>query len=83
MKSGVVKWFNNAKGYGFINEVGVSDVDIFVHFSIIKMDGYKTLKTNQAVLFESYEAENGMHASVVEMSEVISVGSSRNDVNSK
>ncbi|MFP3427488.1 cold shock domain-containing protein, partial [Pseudoalteromonas sp. SIMBA_162] len=41
MASGKVKWFNNAKGYGFINEEGKSD-DLFAHYSAIRMDGYKT-----------------------------------------
>ena len=43
MATGRVKWFNNAKGFGFIQEDGCED-DIFTHFSTIKMDGYKTLK---------------------------------------
>lgn len=51
MPSGKVKWFNNAKGYGFIIEDGCSD-DLFAHFSAIQMDGYKTLKAGQAVSFE-------------------------------
>lgn len=42
--SGKVKWFNNAKGYGFINADGKSGEDLFAHYSAITMDGYKTLK---------------------------------------
>ena len=46
--NGKVKWFNNAKGYGFINEEGKSE-DLFAHYSAIIMEGYKTLKAGQAV----------------------------------
>lgn len=61
MASGKVKWFNNAKGYGFINEEGKSD-DLFAHYSAIQMDGYKTLKAGQAVEFEIHHGPKGMHA---------------------
>ena len=61
MPKGTVKWFNNAKGYGFIlPEDG--DNDIFAHFSAIDMDGYKTLKAGQEVTFEVIEGEKGLHA---------------------
>ena len=61
MPKGTVKWFNNAKGYGFIlAEDGSSD--IFAHFSAICMDGYKTLKAGQEVTFEIVEGEKGLHA---------------------
>jgi len=60
--SGVVKWFNNAKGYGFVTpDQGESDV--FVHFSAITMEGYKTLKEGQKVQFEITEGPKGLHAS--------------------
>jgi len=59
--SGKVKWFNNAKGYGFINEDGKSD-DLFAHYSAIQMDGYKTLKAGQAVVFEIIQGPKGLHA---------------------
>ena len=59
--SGKVKWFNNAKGYGFINEDGKSE-DLFAHFSAIQMDGYKTLKAGQAVVFEIIQGPKGLHA---------------------
>ncbi|EUB75717.1 cold-shock DNA-binding domain protein [Pseudomonas sp. GM41(2012)] len=59
--SGKVKWFNNAKGYGFINEEGKSE-DLFAHYSAIKMDGYKTLKAGQAVVFEIIQGPKGLHA---------------------
>ncbi|MDZ3991267.1 cold shock domain-containing protein CspD [Pseudomonas sp. Teo4] len=61
MASGKVKWFNNAKGYGFINEEGKTD-DLFAHFSAIQMDGYKTLKAGQAVTFEIVQGPKGLHA---------------------
>ena len=61
MQSGTVKWFNNAKGYGFIlSSDGVSD--IFAHYSAITMDGYKTLKAGQEVSYELIEGEKGLHA---------------------
>ncbi|HCW94226.1 MAG TPA: cold shock domain protein CspD, partial [Pseudomonas sp.] len=48
MLSGKVKWFNNAKGYGFIVADG-GDEDLFAHYSAIQMEGYRTLKAGQAV----------------------------------
>ena len=51
MARGKVKWFNNTKGYGFLNLDGDSE-DYFVHYSSIEMDGYKSLKAGQAVTFE-------------------------------
>ena len=61
MLSGKVKWFNNAKGYGFIIEDG-KDEDLFAHFSAIDMDGYKTLKAGQPVNFEIIQGPKGLHA---------------------
>ncbi|MEE1903451.1 cold shock domain-containing protein CspD [Pseudomonas inefficax] len=61
MASGKVKWFNNAKGYGFINEEGKTD-DLFAHYSAIQMDGYKTLKAGQAVSFDIVQGPKGLHA---------------------
>ncbi len=61
MQTGIVKWFNNAKGYGFI----LSDDgggDIFAHYSAIDMDGYKTLKAGQSVVFEAEQGPKGLHA---------------------
>ena len=46
MEIGIVKWFNNAKGFGFISAEGV-DADIFAHYSVIEMDGYRSLKAGQ------------------------------------
>jgi CspA family cold shock protein len=64
MKSkGKVKWFNDAKGFGFIEQEGGSDV--FVHYSAIQMDGFKTLKQGQDVEFEVKEGEKGPQATNV------------------
>src|SRR5690606_13791094 len=61
MLSGKVKWFNNAKGYGFILADG-RDEDLFAHYSAIQMDGYKTLKAGQAVRFDIVQGPKGLHA---------------------
>ncbi|PXX90855.1 cold-shock protein [Marinobacter vulgaris] len=61
MPRGKVKWFNNAKGYGFIIEEGCSD-DLFAHFSSVQMDGYKTLKAGQPVTFDKKPSDKGVHA---------------------
>ncbi|MGI9289337.1 MAG: cold shock domain-containing protein CspD [Pseudomonadales bacterium] len=61
MHTGVVKWFNNAKGYGFILSENSSG-DIFAHYSAIKMDGYKTLKAGQKVQFTTEDGPKGVHA---------------------
>jgi len=71
MQTGRVKWFNNAKGYGFIlSEDGSSgdsssenvSVDYFAHYSSIVMEGYKTLKAGDAVTFDILEGPKGSHA---------------------
>ena len=64
MPTGTVKWFNNAKGYGFILPDGGGG-DVFAHYSCIDMDGYKTLKAGQPVEFEAVEGPKGMQASRV------------------
>lgn len=61
MLSGKVKWFNNAKGYGFIVADG-RDEDLFAHYSAIQMDGYKTLKAGQTVKFDILQGPKGLHA---------------------
>lgn len=61
MSTGKVKWFNNAKGYGFIRPDAGGD-DLFVHYSYIDMEGYKSLKAGQAVSYEVREANKGLHA---------------------
>ena len=62
---GTVKWFNERKGFGFIERKGGSDV--FVHFSGIKSEGFKTLKDGQAVEFTLIENEKGESADEVEV----------------
>ncbi len=63
MTTGTVKWFNDAKGYGFIEQDGGEDV--FVHFSAIMMDGFKTLAEGQLVDFEIKTGDKGLHAANV------------------
>ena len=60
MNKGTVKWFNNQKGYGFISDE--SGKDVFVHYTGLNMDGFKTLDEGQAVEFEVTEGENGPQA---------------------
>lgn len=64
MPTGTVKWFNNSKGYGFVTPDS-GDQDVFVHFSAIEMEGYKTLKEGQKVEFEVTEGPKGLHATSV------------------
>ncbi len=59
--TGRVKWFNNAKGYGFILAENSSE-DYFVHYSSIQMEGYRTLKAGQQVSFDLLEGPKGIHA---------------------
>lgn len=61
METGRVKWFNNSKGYGFVRPDNGGE-DLFVHYSYINMEGYKTLKAGQPVNFEIKEASKGHHA---------------------
>jgi len=61
MPTGTVKWFNNAKGYGFILPED-EDSDVFAHYSAIEMEGYKTLKAGQRVDFELVDGDKGKHA---------------------
>ena len=61
MAKGRVKWFNDAKGYGFIEQEG-GGRDVFVHYSAIQMEGFKTLVEGQIVEFELQSGEKGPHA---------------------
>ena len=63
MEKGTVKWFNSEKGYGFITVDNGEDV--FVHFSAIQTDGFKTLDEGQRVEFEIIEGDKGPQASNV------------------
>ncbi|MBN2493960.1 MAG: cold-shock protein [Deltaproteobacteria bacterium] len=60
MASGRVKWFNNAKGYGFIEQENGEDV--FVHFSAIQTEGFKSLNENDIVEFEIVQGQKGLQA---------------------
>ena len=60
---GVVKWFNEKKGFGFIQREGGDDV--FVHFSAVKADGFKTLHEGEKVTFDIVEGDKGMKAANV------------------
>ncbi|HJW81160.1 MAG TPA: cold-shock protein, partial [Acidiferrobacterales bacterium] len=64
MQSGTVKWFNDAKGFGFITPADGS-ADVFVHFSTIQGDGFKSLQEGQQVEFESAKGPKGMQATKV------------------
>jgi cold shock protein len=61
--NGKVKWFNNSKGYGFIQQE--DGTDIFVHFSAISGEGYKTLEEGQSVAFEVTQGPKGLQAANV------------------
>ncbi len=64
MQTGIVKWFNNSKGFGFITPSDGS-ADVFVHFSSVETDGYKSLTEGQTVEFEAASGPKGMQASRV------------------
>ncbi len=64
MPTGKVKWFNEKKGYGFIEQEGGKDV--FVHYEAIQMDGFKTLKEGESVSFDIVEGAKGPQAANVQ-----------------
>ncbi len=64
MATGKVKWFNDAKGFGFIEQDN-GDADVFVHFSAIRGDGYKSLREGQAVEFDVERDAKGLRAANV------------------
>ncbi|WP_100640779.1 cold shock domain-containing protein CspD [Alteromonas facilis] len=66
MAVGKVKWFNNAKGFGFIVPEDGGD-DIFAHYSTIQMDGYRSLKAGQEVTFDVQEGPKGLHAENIDI----------------
>jgi cold shock protein len=65
MATGTVKWFNDAKGYGFITPDDGSE-DLFAHFSAINMSGFKTLKEGQKVSFDVVQGPKGKQASNIQ-----------------
>jgi len=60
VEQGIVKWFNSEKGYGFISVEGGNDV--FVHYSAIQSDGFRTLEEGQSVTFDIIEGQRGPQA---------------------
>ncbi len=64
MARGRIKWFNDSKGYGFIEQPDGGE-DVFVHFSAINMEGFKTLAEGQEVEFEVRQTEKGLQAANV------------------
>jgi CspA family cold shock protein len=65
METGIVKWFNDTKGFGFITPDAGGD-DLFAHFSAINMNGFKTLSEGQKVQFEVTEGTKGKQASMIQ-----------------
>jgi len=64
MEKGIIRWFDNKKGYGFIEKES-DGKDLFVHYSAIDMEGYKTLKAKEEVEFDIVEGDNGPQAADV------------------
>lgn len=63
MSKGIIKWFNNEKGYGFIN--GNDNEDIFVHYTSIRINGYRTLSEGEEVTYELIKTDKGLQATNV------------------
>lgn len=79
MQTGQVKWFDVKKGFGFI--VGPSNEDVFVHFSVIQSDGFRTLKDGEMVEYELHEGDKGCYASDVRRTGAVKAdGQSSNDL---
>ena len=64
MATGTIKWFNDSKGFGFITQEGDGE-DVFVHYSSIQGDGFKTLAEGQKVTFETEPGRKGLQATSV------------------
>lgn len=64
MPTGKVRWFNDQKGYGFI-QAETTDEDIFVHFSAVEMDGFRRLQEGQTVRYEAERSSKGLKATKV------------------
>jgi cold shock protein len=72
MPTGTVKWFNDAKGFGFIEPEGGGD-DVFAHFSAIQMEGFRTLKQGGRVTFELVQGPKGQLAQNISPLDVVPV----------
>lgn len=66
MSQGKVKWFNDQKGFGFIQDEQVGE-DVFVHFSAVEMEGFRSLKEGQLVNYECERSERGLKATKVQL----------------
>lgn len=77
MPIGTVKWFNNAKGFGFILPEDGGE-DLFAHYSSIEMDGYKTLKAGQTVEFDVIQGQKGTHATHIRVDNSLNTPSASN-----
>ena len=64
MPTGKIKWFNDQKGFGFIQDDNGGE-DVFVHFSVVEMEGFKSLKEGQAVTYEAEDSGKGRKATKV------------------
>jgi cold shock protein len=64
MASGKIKWFNDQKGFGFIQDQATGK-DVFVHFSVVDMQGFKSLKEGQTVTYEAENSDKGLKATKV------------------
>jgi CspA family cold shock protein len=71
MATGVVKWFNNDKGYGFVKMDDEDESEVFVHHSAIDMAGFKSLKHGQQVEFSLYYGPKGLTASYLKQLDII------------